>query len=702
MGIINKIRARAGLAVGLIAVGLALFLVGGDVLSPNSVLLRRNREQIGKIAGERISVTRFQEVLDRLSQNYRINNGQSPDNEALYALREQAWQQLILEIAYQEEFDALGLQVSDAELVDMVQGEHVRPEVVRAFTDPETQDFDPATLREYLANLANLPPEQQALWYQFESELRPLRVNEKYNNLFTKTQYLTQRELSVHHRLQQERRSLRYLFVPYHSVSDTLISVSDKDLKAYLRAHARAYVRDKETRGVSFVRFDLTPTASDSLAVRNGLAALRTSFAQSSDDSLFSQAHSDADTYYRSYAPADLPAVLAEAPTTPRVGDVLGPVATDEGFALYKVSAIGGGTGAQARARHILIKKPEDGSASAEKREEAENILWQLQNGVAFNLMAQLRSEDASADKGGDLGWFGRGQMVPPFEEAVFSAKQTGLIPRVVETVFGYHVIQVDALPNKDNYTVAEVAHHVYPSENTYALTYEAARSFSETTYDKASFRAEADSGNRFVEDLKDIEANQRQVGTLSDARPLVRWLFHESDEEDVSEVFEMEQAFVVALHTGTSPAGVPDLADVRDEIAQEVTREKKSLRIKERLDVSKQSTLEDWAGAYGTEAAIYQASDVSWNLPSLTEAGDAPKAVGVAFALPLNEWSDAVEAQNGVLILEVIAITPPVSEDQSLAAQQMEAQRNGLIYGQLMPTVQELKNVEDNRHKFY
>jgi peptidyl-prolyl cis-trans isomerase D len=99
------------------------------------------------------------------------------------------------------------------------------------------------------------------------------------------------------------------------------------------------------------------------------------------------------------------------------------------------------------RARHILIKTSAADTAEdkAAKRQRAEEILAQARKGDDFAGLATIYSEDGSASKGGDLGFFSRGKMVKPFEEAVF-AMQEGEISDIVETQFGYHVIKLEKI----------------------------------------------------------------------------------------------------------------------------------------------------------------------------------------------------------------------------------------------------------------
>jgi peptidyl-prolyl cis-trans isomerase C len=95
--------------------------------------------------------------------------------------------------------------------------------------------------------------------------------------------------------------------------------------------------------------------------------------------------------------------------------------------------------------QHILIRTPTqaDAAAKAKARAEAEAILKQLKGGADFATLAKQKSQDpGSAPNGGDLPFFARGQMVPPFEQAAFTLKP-GEVSPVVETQFGFHIIKM-------------------------------------------------------------------------------------------------------------------------------------------------------------------------------------------------------------------------------------------------------------------
>ena len=112
----------------------------------------------------------------------------------------------------------------------------------------------------------------------------------------------------------------------------------------------------------------------------------------------------------------------------------------------------------QVRASHILIKVDADATEAQkiEARKKIADIQQKLQKGEDFATLAQNYSEDPSSQKGGDLGYFERGQMIKPFEDEAFSLKP-GETSGIVETRFGYHIIKVVDKKPEEKVTYAEI-----------------------------------------------------------------------------------------------------------------------------------------------------------------------------------------------------------------------------------------------------
>ncbi|UOQ80697.1 SurA N-terminal domain-containing protein [Hymenobacter sp. 5414T-23] len=173
MALINTIREKSGWAVGAIIIGLLLFMLGGDFLYGRNSLFGGNDRVVGEVAGEKVEYEDFNAALEQAKQGFIAQQGRQPDENAMGYLRDQAWNQILYRIAFQKEFDKLGLKVSDEELTDMVQGENPHPSIRQAFTDPQTGQFDRMKVIEYLRNLDKMPPQNQDAFRSFEANLSP-------------------------------------------------------------------------------------------------------------------------------------------------------------------------------------------------------------------------------------------------------------------------------------------------------------------------------------------------------------------------------------------------------------------------------------------------------------------------------------------------------------------------------------------------
>jgi peptidyl-prolyl cis-trans isomerase D len=170
----------------------------------------------------------------------------------------------------------------------------------------------------------------------------------------------------------------------------------------------------------------------------------------------------------------------------------------------------------------------------------------------------------------------------------------------------------------------------------------------------------------------------------------------------DVSEVFELENGYVIALLTKKSEKGTADLEDVREEIEAKVKSQEKGKIIQKKLqDMS--GTLDEIAAAYGEDANVYSTSELKISDNSLPGVGFDPKAVGKVFALNSGETSQPVIGENGVLIIETQAITEaPEIADYTSYKNQLQQQRGQRSGFEIAEAIREAANIEDKRYKFY
>ena len=702
MALINTLRERAG-KVLVIAVGLAIVsFILADLMGPNSMIFGGNNNQVGEIAGRKITYEDFQRRIEDMKNNYMLNTGRNPSEAEMISIRQQAWELLIVDIAFEEEYEKLGVAVSDEEKIDMVQGNNIHPDLVRAFTNPETGEFDKNQILNFLRNFSQLPPQNQYQWTQMEQNIYQARKRLKYDNLFLTSNFITDAEAIQQYRAENNTADVEYLYVPFYSVSDSSVTVSDRELQGYLNNNKALY-QVEESRNVSYVAISIAPSAEDTVYYQNELERLVNEFEAVETDSSFARLNSDFGQPYRTYRADQLPEILNEQYEDLEEGQVVGPVLEDGAYSLYKVSKIIDDTVASARARHILFKADEgDNEARREARQKAQEVLRELQQGADFAELARTRSEEGSSANGGDLGWFTEGRMVEPFENAVFGANSAGLINRVIETQFGYHVIDVTAPKTNAAFKIAAIHREISASNETRDAAFRRADYFAGVSSSIKAFHENAKEESLVVMEANNIDASARRIGSLTDAREVVRWLFNDASNGKVSEVFELEDAYVVAVMTGKVDKGTAPLESVREEITVKVKNEKKGKIITDKLQ-GLSGSLNEIATAYGDDAHVYTTSDLRLNSNSLPNVGFAPKVVGTAFGLDAGQTSDPVFAENGVVIIKTNTITE-ASEigDYTVYKNRLRQTADNRVSFEISSAIKKFADIKDTRYKFY
>ncbi len=714
MALINTLRKRMGkIVVGVVAFSMVAFILT-DFLQSGSGLFRSDNE-IGEIAGNTITYEEFQRKVEELSYVFAVNQNRNPLSEDLEMIREQAWNMLILENAYYEQFEKLGIEVTEAEIIDMVQGNNISPQIRQTFTDPNTGTFQRENIIRYLTSIEQ-DPQQSAAWRSFENTLMPTRKVSKYESLFDNTNYVTRAEAKAAYEAENVNASVGYFYVPFYSVPDSAVTVSRSEMEDYLEDHSEEYQLE-ESRSISYVLFPIEPSAADSAFMLEEIMSLKEGLENAQNDSTYAAINSDG---LQPYRVVNDPETLPEPLKGLQPGEVTEPQIVNGQYQIFKLSESGEGDEYYSNVSHILI--PTQGQTPEAKENSlrvAEGIIDQLNDGADFGTLAAINSADQSnSQNGGQLGWVGEsGPLVQPFKDAVFSFEGTGVIPNPVETQFGYHIIKINQPKTTQVIKYARIVKDFFASDETLNEIYRKADLLSVNSTDIASFNSTAKSSGYTVRDAAGLGKNDSRVGTISDARTVVLWLYNDASVGDVSEVFELGNYYMTAVMTGIQEEGTANLDAIINEIESKVRNQKKAEIIKEKIADIVGDDFEAMKDVYGEDARVGEA-DLTLNSNSFTGIGFAPKAVGIAFSLNEGEKTNPFEVTNGVLMIRSITkSTVDELEDYSPYVSQVQAQRTAqkeiisnfpltfsplFISGRVHRAVTDFADIEDMRYKFF
>ena len=710
MGIINKIREKSGIAVGIIAVGLGLFIVGGDILGPNSSLFN-TQQAVGSVDGKDISMKEFEEVFQNLKANFEISTRRPPNEQESESLRERAWQQIVFERVYAREFAKIGLEVSKAEEKAMTRGDdtlfiHPQIKAVQFFQD-STGRFQTANVARYLSVIKD-DPNGVFEWKSFISGLVQDRINTKYNTLISQSAYVTNAEARLEYEAQNSKVDVRYVYLPFASIADSTIKYTDNDLRSFMSSRKNRY-KAQETRSFEYVTFKVAPSGEDSTLFLQDLRDLAKRLATTKDDSAFAAQETEIQQSFNFLSVNQIPDGVFSEERPLIKGGIYGPFANGNNYVILKVVDIREDTLEFARASHILFKAAKDASAEekADARKRALEILEKIKGGEDFAKMAAIYGSDGTAQNGGDLGWFGRGQMVAPFEKAIFDATQKGLQAGLVETDYGYHIVKVTQPKTKTQYKLAIIEKPLFPSEATISEAYNKALEFQGSVKNADDFRKKiAENPALLASNANKIALNTRNLNDLRNTREIVQWAFKEETKlNEVSSVFDLNEQnlFVVAVLTGKSEKDAADLEYFRDEAINEFLKEKKKEVLLKKLTEAKGNNLEEVSKAYGNNLVVQNASAVTFGSMILGNTGFAPTAVGKAFGLKKGQMSKPFADETGVMMVEVVESNPAaeIADYSQYKNQLLDRQKGTLVYF-AMQALQEIYKVEDNKARYY
>ena len=696
MAIISTLRDKMGkFLVVVVGFSIAAFVLG-DILGPNSSIGNQNQNIVGEINGEEIDLVRFNSIFEQLSYNFSLNNGRSPNTQEIIGIRDQAWEKLINDISYVDQYNELGIVVTDKESVDMVQGDNIHPMILEAFTDPSTGVFNIDNVIGYLQNLSNQPVNQQQAWFSFESNLKPMRLRTKYDNLLSLTTNVNSLQSKSEYFNSSNTRDLSYYFVPYYMVPDSLFTVSKSEMNNYLRKNSDDY-KQEDSRALNFVYFPLESSGEDSAFYVSEIDKITNSLKSGEiNDSTFALLNSDGFNPYVRFNVDQLPTEL----NNKEIGYVSDIVYEDGGVLVYKLSDITDDEKFKARAKHILLRFNDQNKS--EVRSEANRILSLLRNGSDFDETARTYSEDGSASAGGDLGWFTEEVMTKPFEDAVFSRSRKGLIPRIIESDFGFHIINVTQPKTRKTYVVTTIFKQLVPSDNTRNNIYRSAEMFKiEASQSSNNFEEIATEKGYTSQTVSELDKNSTVIDNLQEARNLVIWAYDDSRyTDDISEVIELNNGYVVAHLDDIKDEGTKKLDDVENSVKKKLLDDKKFEYVNDLL--KEYSSLDDLKSIYD-KGEIYNMSNIDFNTNSIQNVGFSPEAIGVAFSLEEGEMTRPIKIDDGIIVLSLNSISQADSlnsySDYGISLLQANKFTSSL---KVDNAVKEFSNIEDLRYKFF
>ena len=665
MATLQKIRSKGPLLV--IVIGLALFaFIAGDawkVLQPH-----QGKQDVGEVNGEVLSAQDYQKMVDELSEVIKLTNGlNSLTEDQLNNVKDQVWQSYVNNKLIAEQAEKLGLKVTDAEIQSIIdQGTH--PLLMQTpFRNPQTGMFDKDMLKKFLVDYANLNASQMpaqyveyyqkmgAFWQFVEKTLAQSTLAEKYQNLVTKSLISNPVAAEDAFNSRTEQSDLLLAGVPYSSINDSTVQVSDSEIKDRYNEKKEQFKQLVETRDIRYIDVKVVPSDADRKAVKkevteysNQLASTTADFGTFVRSTGSSVNYSDVPVS-KSVFPADVASRLDST----NVNEVYGPYynQTDDSFNAFKLLAkVSSPDSIQFRQIQVYADTEE------KTKTLADSIYNALKDGADFAAVAKIYGQT------GEVTWVNAQSWEGSELDADNSKFINTLLNQPVNELANLNMGQANLIlqvMNKKSmqtkYKVAVVKREVEFSKETYNAAYNKFSQFvaQNTTIDSMVKNAE-ESGYTLMP-RTDLSSAEHYVGGVRSTREALKWIFAAKPGE-VSPLYECgenDHLMVVALDK-IHEAGYRDINSVAEMLRAEIRRDKKAEKIME--EMKKYNSIAQVKGM--KDAVSDSVKHVTFSAPayiSVTRSSE-PVIGAVAAKTAANKVSAPIKGNGGVYMIQVYA----------------------------------------------
>jgi peptidyl-prolyl cis-trans isomerase D len=700
MAILGKIREKSIVLILVIGMALFAFVISG-VFDGSGMI---SQEPVAIVGDEKVNIEQFSRRVDAVERNTGMSNVQAVNT---------VWDQVVTEYSFDQLKEKLGLAVGRGHVENFIANSPSFRQDSRF--QNALGEFDIVAFTDFINDSKRNNPEMYRQWQLQEESIQSSISKQLYTTMIRAGIYHSAFDGKSTHALENDKISISYVKVPYSSISDSLVTVTDRDIKKYIDTHSSDF-EVEESRSIRYVVFDETASVEDNLAIENELKKLLepqiifnevsgseetlASFSQTDNVQEFIAEYSEV-PYSESYQTKAQLGMYANTLFELKESEVFGPYKDGSQFKLSRMMDVD--RGGSVKARHILFAYAGSQSASSEvtrTKEEARREAYRVlrlarAKGADFAELARTYSDGPSKNRGGDLGFFRRGDMVEAFNDYAF-AKSIGSIG-VVETDFGYHIIEVQE--KEDVVLIASVVKKIVPSEATSNEVFRTATEF-EIDSKKNGFTSAAESSGNDPRSAANLSLMEESIPGLGAQRTIVKWAFSEDTRiNDIKRFDLIGGGYVVAELTDAKAAGTSSVEDAKNRVRPILLNDKKyELLVSKYGDNATLANLaEDYGQTISTSSAINAAAG------SIAGAGTEPFVVGSGFSLQMNETSALIQGKQGVFVLEVDLYeeATPLRSYEGYSSLLSEE-----VVNRLRPLIDEVirgqYEVEDNRFDYF
>lgn len=704
MAILGEIRKRSWLLVGVIALALLAFLVNPDTIDQ---VFGKNPNILGKVNGDEITRDELNDQLFIMQQQAQ------QQGQPTKGLEEQAWQILVQSKLIKQQFEKMGLKLTDEIFWSQLQYDPIFAQNQQYFD--EKGNFKLQEIKSEIEKAQATNPENYNFWLKNKKAIEYRMMARMLFGNITAGITVSKKEAELMMKFRDEMANIDFVKVDYLEFSKkNNVKVTTQDLADYIKLHPTRF-KATASRNLAYAYFPATPSAQDDAATLNEINKLylkgtdasngAENFQNTKNDSMFVELNSDVPFIPQYVGLNQVPQGIKDKIATATIGQTFGPYKEQN---LYVVSKLLDKKASDStQSKHILIAyKGAERSTASRTKEAAKKIADSLlavikADPAKFAEGLKLSDEPNAVERNGSVGWT---TPTSPFAPGYlkFLADNPKGATGLAETSFGYHIINVeDKKSGSMTYKIAHLAKNVKASDKTENQVLTQATRFIQQTEGKSfnQFKNLAEKNKYRFDNPKTVGRFQGTLpglGTDKDS-DIISWAFDKKRNIGDTDIFTVEGTGdrIVAYVVGKQDEGLADPETVRDQIEPIVKNKLLAKKIIEKINTGKYTSLDQVAKAFGTTKAN---AVVNLFNPSVNGSME-PRVAGAAFGLASNKLSQPVEGMTGVyLVVKKSVTTNKMPGDVKQIIQSMAQQNAQQFTGSFLKSLQDNADIKDYR----
>ncbi len=712
MAALQSIRSKGPLLVATIGLGLFAFIAGDawKVIAPHQT------QNVGEVNGESITAQEYQDLVEEYSDAVKFSQGLNALTEdQTDAVKDQVWNTYVNSKLLEKEAKKLGLVVSEEEVQDIINTGTYSLLANTPFRNQQTGLFDKDLLNMFLVQYSQMNAQTDAAtanyyqqvynyWKFVEKNIRQNRLAEKYQALISKSLMSNPVEAQATFDDRVNEADLLMAAIPYSSISDDEITVTDAELKAAYDQKKEQYRQYEETRNLRYIDVQVVASDEDRAALQNEMMEYTEQLGADVEDYTAFIRSTDSEFPYVDlfYTANSLPSDVVARLDSVALNEAYGPYynAADNSLNSFKKLAVSTEPDS-IQFRQIQV------TANTQQRtaELADSIFNAIKGGASFTEIAEKYGQTGEATWISSANYEGAqidGDNLQYIKSIVSLPKNQ--LTKLVLNQANIIMEVTDRKAMTPKYKVAVVKRPIEFSKETYTKAYNDFSQFVATNNTLEKMVENAEEAGYRLYTANDMYSYQHNIGGIRGSREALKWAFGAKGGEasGLYECGDSDHLMMVAV-SGIVRKGYRPQVLVNDELRQELIRDKKAEKIIADIKAAGATSIDQVKGM--ANAVADSVKHVTFAAPAYITALRSTEPIVSAFAAASQQGqvSAPLKGESGVIVLQPYA-TSKVNDTFDAATEESRTVNTNInvVSSQFVNDLYLKGKVTDNRYLYF